>query len=105
MTLRNFIPIKASEVPVSFNFTIDGESLVWEFMFNERNDFYSVLIKDDNDVVIYTSKVILDNDILHAGIVLRIANQVVPRDAQTGETLRVGEDELGNPVNLYIESA
>ncbi len=104
-TSRTFIPVKGSEAPVSFIVVIDDKEYTWTLLFNEDADFYSLLIKDSDGTPLYTTKVVLDNDLLHAGKVLELSSAVVPRDAQTGLTLRVGEDDLGNPVKLYIEAA
>jgi len=104
-TSRVFIPVKGSQAPVSFIVVIDDREYTWTLLFNEDADFYSMLIKDDAGTLLYTTKVILENDLLHAGTVLELSSAVVPRDAKTGLTLRVGEDDLGNPVKLYVEAA
>lgn len=104
-TSRVEIPINGSEAPVSFIVVVDEQEYIWSLEFNEDFDFYTITIKDDDGEALYATKVILDNDLLHAGTILAISDQVVPRDAQTGATLRVGEDDLGNPVRFYIETA
>lgn len=103
MTTKTFIPLQSSEVPVSFTVTIDDRDYDWTIRLNEDNDFYSVLIKDEDGTLLYTSKIILDNDILHAGIALQLTSEVVPRDLVAGDQLRVGDGDLGNPVKLYVE--
>lgn len=105
MTERTAIIVAGSEAPVSFIVVIDDVEYIWTLQFNDENDFYTIEIKNDAGAVLYATKVILDNDLLHAGIILGLTSAVVPRDAQTGETLRVGEDDLGNPVKLYVEAA
>ena len=104
-TNRTFIPVKGSEAPISFIVVIDEREYIWTLLFNEDHDFYTIEIKDDAGTILYTSKVILENDLLHAGKVLELTSAVIPRDAQTGLTLRVGENDLGNPVKLYVEAA
>lgn len=104
-TSRSFIPVKGSEAPVSFIVVVDDIEYIWMLLFNEDHDFYSIHIKSAAGVVLYTTKVILANDLLHAGMILELTSAVVPRDAQTALTLRVGEDDLGNPVKLYVEAA
>ena len=105
MTQRTFIPIDGAAAPVSFIVVIDDTEYIWTLQYNDENDFYTIEIKDDAGDVLYASKVVLDNNLLHAGAILELTSEIVPRDAQTGETLRVGEDELGNPVKLYVEAA
>lgn len=104
-TARTFVPVKGSEAPVTFIVIVDGTEYIWTLLFNEDNDFYSIRIKSTAGVLLYTTKVVLDNDLLHAGQVLELTSAIVPRDAETGLTLRVGENDLGNPVKLYVEAA
>jgi hypothetical protein len=104
-TNRIEIPLEGADVPVAFVTTVDGMEYIWSVEYNEDNDFYTILFKDDDGEFLYATKIILGNDLLHAGTVLNIDDSIVPRDAQTGLALRVGEDELGNPVRLYIEAA
>lgn len=104
-TTRTFIPVKGSEAPVSFIVIIDDREYIWTLLYNEDHDFYSINIKDKGGSTLYSTKIILENDLLHAGKILELASAVVPRDAQTGLTLRVGEDDLGDQVKLYVEAA
>ena len=104
-TARIELPIKGEDAPKSFIVVIDDRQYTWTLQFNDENDFYTIEIKNDAGTVLYATKVILDNDLLHAATILELTSSVVPRDAQTGETLRVGEDDLGNLVKLYVEAA
>lgn len=105
MASRFFIPLKADEVPVTIQTIIDDKQYTWSVAYNEDHDFYTVAVKDEDGVVLYTTKLVLDNDMMHAGAVLELTSEVVPRDLATGESLRVGQDELGLTVKIYVEAA
>ena len=102
MAERSFMPVTADEIPVSKTFVIDGQQYLWEFHYNSTHDFYTVIIKDDVGDIIYVTKIVLDVNILHAKVDLGIISEIVPRDF-TLQSLRIGEDEFGDPVKIYVE--
>jgi hypothetical protein len=105
MVTKRFIPLQATEVPVIIQTIIDDLQYTWSVKYNEDNDFYSVDVQDEDGNVLYSTKLVIDNDMMHAGIQLTLTSEVVPRDLVSGEAEAVGQANLGDPVKIYVEAA
>jgi len=103
-----YLPLTASEVPVQKTFTI-GNTYVFEFWYNETYDFYTMYIKDEDENLLYTCKVVYGSSLYHAVVDgLELNKLIVPFDIQdiisskSIENTSVNSDNLDNPVRLYL---
>lgn len=62
----DYLPVTPSEVPVKKTFTIGAVSYKFEFIYNDRYDYYMCYIYDVDDVLLYTAKIIYNNQLVHA---------------------------------------
>ena len=101
MTLRAYLPVRASEVPVSKVLTINNQKYTWVFFYNARHDFYTIQVKNDAGEIVYTSRVVLDDDILHAIVTLGFTSKLRPKDP-TGEATQVDSSNFGDAVKIWV---
>ena len=99
-----YMPLLASEGNVSKIFTIDEQEYVWELWYNATHDFYTLYAKDLEGNVLYTTKVVMENDILHAAVPadLAITSSIEARDYSGADNTKVDSSNLGDPVRIYI---
>jgi len=105
MTDYNYIPLAASEVPIKIQPEVDGKRYIWNVKYNEDFDRYTVEISDADGTLLYTTRLVIDGNILSAGIVLELTSAIVPRDRVDGSSEHVTSDNLGDRVKLYVEAA
>ena len=103
-----YMPLTASEIPVQKTFTI-GNTYVFEFYYNEAYDFYTMYIRNEEETLLYTCKVVYGNSLYHAVVDrLELNKLIVPFDIQdiittkSIENTSVNSDNLDNPVRLYL---
>src|SRR4030042_123300 len=60
------IPITHDEIPIRKIFDISGKNYIFEFNYNERFDFYTILIMDDDGNPLFSTKLCYDTNALHA---------------------------------------
>jgi len=61
-----YLPVTHAECPVSKIFTVGESVYTYEFKHNARHDFYTLTIKDADDVTLYTTKIVYGCPIVHA---------------------------------------
>lgn len=103
-----YLPITTSEIPVQKTFTL-GNTYIFEFYYNETYDFFTMYIRDENENLLYTCKVVYGNSLYHAVVDgLELNQLIVPFDIQdiistkSIENTRVNYNNLDNPVRLYL---
>lgn len=109
MPTFEFLPVTADEVPIEKDFTIGDSTYSWLFKYNETFDFYSLEIIDEDDVIVYTTKLTYGSDIVNAVVEgLRISRIVVPfnileltQDIAL-QNQRVSKESLGRTVFLLL---
>lgn len=52
-----YLPVSKDEMPVQKKFVIDGTTYGFEFRYNDRYDFYTVIISDANDTILHSTRV------------------------------------------------
>jgi hypothetical protein len=102
------LPILATEIPIEKDFTIGGQTYSWRFQYNETFDFYTVEIYDEDETLLYTTKLVYGGDIQNAVLEnFRLANIVAPinlRDFQPIplQNQKVNKESLGTTIQLLI---
>lgn len=107
----DYLPIKPSETPIKKTFTINNDSYVFLFTHNARFDFYSVIIMDLEENVLYSNKITYGqtlNDFEIPG--LELDYKILPFDIDdffTEDPLPasarvVNSSTLDNTVRLYF---
>ena len=104
MTLADTMPFTAAEAPITKIMNIDGQQYTWGLAYNELFDFYTFTVTDQDGVILYTTKVVLRDDMLHATESLGIDKVLLPHDF-TGEHTRVGQDNFGEIIKIYLLDA
>ncbi len=109
MATFDFLPILASEIPIEKDFTIGNSTLSWLFRYNETHNFYTVEIRDEEENLLYTTKLTYASDIVNAVVEgLNISQYVVPINileltqnlALQNQT--VNSESLGNTILLLL---
>jgi len=103
-----FLPLTTDEIPVQKTFTL-GNTYVFEFYYNERHDFFTMYIYDEDETLLYTTKVVYGNSLYHAVVDgLELNQSIIPFDIQDLLTPNaidsdsVNSDNLDDPVRLYL---
>jgi len=79
MPTFNEMPYTLDEIPVEKIFKIDNTQFTYRIEHNETKDFYSLYVLDDENVILYSSKLVFDNDALHAGAaILNLISEIKP---------------------------
>ena len=61
-----YLPYSQSEIPIAKVFEIGETDYTYQVEYNSNFDFYTLTVKDENDNIIYTAKLVYGNDALHA---------------------------------------
>ena len=61
-----YLPFSRSEIPIAKIFDIGETDYTYQVEYNPNFDFYTLTVKDSNDNIIYTSKLVHGNDALHS---------------------------------------
>ena len=73
------MPYTVEEVPIEKIFEIDNTQFTYRVVYNKTKDFYSLYVLDDENNILYTSKLVFDNDALHAGAaILGLTSEIKP---------------------------
>jgi hypothetical protein len=79
MAVFEFLPVSSEEIPIEIDFTIGSSTYSYLFRYNETYDFYTVEIRNENDELIYTTKLTYASDLINAVVEgLTISQIVVP---------------------------
>lgn len=79
----NFVPLTSEEVPIAKDLDLGGKIYTFEFLRNERFDFYTVQVKDADGAILYTTRLTYGNKLIHAVVSgLDYTIQILPIDPQ-----------------------
>ena len=96
------LPIDKERVPYQFEIELDGEIFTFEVHYNGENDFFTIDLYKDDEVVVYGEKIIYGRQLFKSIADLRLPKTpIIPLDP-SGQAKRVGYSELGETVFLYI---
>lgn len=63
----DYLPIEKEDIPYTFEIELAGEIFTFEFHYNERFDFFTVDLSNDNEPLVYGEKIVF-NQPLFSGI-------------------------------------
>ena len=61
-----YLPIKASEVPIAKTYTIGTSTYIFSFTYNSRFDFYTVVISDLDNNILFSTKIVYGEQLYDA---------------------------------------
>lgn len=103
----DFFPLAASDVPVKKKFNLGSGVYECEFWLNERSQYYTCNIRNEDGDILYTTNLAYGQDLIHAVVEgLDYTIQLVPFDVRDFTTERkianktVTPENLGNGVDL-----
>ena len=103
-----YIPVSFSEIPVSKIFDI-GNDYTFEFIYNKKIDRITMYIKDDDDLVLYSTLIVYGSQLYHAVVSGIELNQYLVAfnisDLLTGfsiESEEVTSSSFGDTVKIYL---
>lgn len=101
--MGTYMPYSKTELPVIKTFKIDGIEYQYQIDYNATADFYTLTVKDENETIIYTTKLVMGNDAMHAGHTRTgIASGIIPRNFN--KVIKYLNAESFDEVRLYVES-
>jgi hypothetical protein len=92
--LIEHIEFKRNEIPVSKKVEIDGVLYTIEVQFNEVGNFFTMILYDDDEKVLLSSKLVYKGDALHVNNDELPGRKLVPLNIQQLST--------GNPDNTVL---
>src|SRR5690625_4846014 len=96
------LPIDKERVPYRFEVQLNGEVFIFEIHYNGENDFFTVDLFKNDEVIIYGEKIIYGQPLFGALTDARLPSEpIIPLDP-SGRENRVSFDNLGESVFLYI---
>ena len=105
-----YLPLDPSEVPCQKLFDIEGSIYVFEFRYNERNDFYTMYIYDSEYNLLFVTKIVYWSNLITA-VVEGLFTQPI-RAFNIGDLFTdtlseeaVTSSNLNNNVRLYLTNA
>lgn len=104
MAVNDYIDINLDDIPVQFDYTIDGIDFTFYLYYNEVNDSYYIDLFDENGVQIVNGEKLIYGYPLFGSINdprLPLIN-IVPMDEQGNET-EVSKLNFTNTVQLFIK--
>ncbi len=101
------IDFDKNEVPVSKKVDIDGRLYTLELRYNGVGDFYSIMVYDDANTPLITSKLMYMGNVFHAntpGIPNRklIPLSLADLTADYPADIKVNQETFGDTVKLYL---
>lgn len=104
-----YMPITFDEIPVQKNFTIGQNTYAFLFQYNKTYDFFTMTIKDEDDNILYVTKLVYGSSLYHAVVENLELSQLLYAfyiddlltDKKLGYTA-VNSDNLDNPVRIYL---
>lgn len=101
--MEYYIPIDKDAIPYRFEMQLAGETWGFEIRYNAEHDFFTVDLYRGEELVIAGEKIIYGRPLFEAYPATdkpKVA--IIPTDL-SGNAQRVGWDELGESVFLYLE--
>jgi len=101
--MAEFLPFTFDELPVQKVFEIGDSSFTYRLEHNETFDFFVLTLLDQNDVILYSNKLVYRNDFLNSGFYLvpEIDREIIPTDIKN--LIKVlNRETLDIPVKIYL---
>lgn len=101
--MAQFLFFTFPELPVQKLFEIGDSSFTYRLEHNETFDFFTLTLLDENDVILYTNKLVYRNNYLISGAHLlpEIDREIIPTDIKN--LIKVlNQESLDNPVKIYL---
>lgn len=109
MITLDYITLTHSELPIIKNIELNGIYYGFEFKYNARSDFYTVVMRDiETDEILYTTKLVYDEPVIHVvSTNLPITDVLIPVNFEdlfstALTTTELNSTTLDNPVKLYL---
>ena len=100
--MGTYMPFIKDEIPVIKTFKIDDIEYQYQIEYNSTADFYTMTVKDENETIIYTTKLVMEGDALHvAHPILNMSSKIIPRN--TKKVIQYLNAETFDDVRLYVE--
>ena len=101
------IEFDQNEIPVSKKVDIDGSLFTFELQYNEMADFYTILVYDNENNPLITSKLTYMGNVFHAntpGIPDRklIPLSITDLASAYPPEIKVNKETFGDTVKLYL---
>ncbi len=101
------IEFDKNEIPVSKKVDIDGRLYTLELRHNELSDFYSILVYDDDNVPLISSKLIYMGNVFHTNSPNLPKRNLIPLSiadltSDYPSDIKVNKDTFGDSVKLYL---
>ena len=101
--MGQYMPFFKNEIPVIKTFTIDELEYQYQIDYNEMADFYTLSVKDENETIIYSTKLVMGGDALHVAHPLTgISSRIIPRTIK--KVIDYLSAETFDEVRIYVES-
>jgi len=102
-----FIDFNREEIPASKIVDIDGKMYEIEIQYNELGDYYSLILYDENGLLLMTSKLVYMYDALSATVEGLPSKKIVPlnfTDYISGkyQDIQVNRENFGEKVSLCL---
>lgn len=95
------LPYVSTEIPIGKVFDINNIEYTYQIEYNELYDFYTMTIKNQDDEIIYTTKLVYGNDALHAiSTASAIGKKIIPYTLKE-KILNYNQDSF-DKVSLYV---
>ena len=101
--MADYLPYTAEEIPVKKIFILDETEYTYQVNYNSTLDFYTLYILDNEDNILFTNKLVYDNDsLLYSSPFLSpLDKQIIPFDF-AGGNVRLQVSNFGI-VKLYLD--
>ncbi|PJZ49666.1 hypothetical protein CH362_07690 [Leptospira saintgironsiae] len=91
-----YLPITASEIPIEKDFTI-GATYSFRFLHNERSDFYTCIILNSDEEILFTTKICYARELVDVVVDgLQINRLIIPLNPQEIEQARILQGQVVN---------
>jgi len=96
-----YLPYTLNEIPIAKVFDINDTDYTYQIEYNSNFDFFTMTVKDENDNILYTTKLVYGNDALHAMNPDTNPGQRV-KPYNVSETILNYDEASFNKVKLYV---
>lgn len=103
-----YLPINIDEIPVRKIFTIGGVDLDFEFQVNDGKDLFTVIVRDLNANVLFSSNIVYGNPVNHVVVSgFPIGIEIIPASIDDLykdqiNDIQINESNFGSSVNLFV---
>lgn len=97
-----YIAIEKDLIPYRFDIAIDGKTYTFEVRYNAENDYFTVDLSRNDQLVIAGAKVVYGRPLFAAHMYMDVPQTpIIPLDV-SGQTERVTWDNLNETVFLWL---